>query len=47
MVNKTRLQIDVPDDIKKSLQSIAEKQGRNLSDLIKEGIIFILQRYSV
>lgn len=47
MINKTRLQIDVPNNIKKSLQIISEKQGRNISDLIKEGIMIILQRYSV
>lgn len=45
MANKNRLQIDVPDNIKTSLTLIAEKQGRNVSDLIKEGITVILQRY--
>ena len=47
MDNKIRLQIDVPDTIKKTLQVTADKQGRNVSDLIKEGIIAVFQRYGV
>ena len=42
---KDRIQLDVSSNVKEALDKIANEQGRTMSDLVKEGIVAIIQRY--
>jgi uncharacterized protein (DUF1778 family) len=42
---KVRLDLFVPKDQKDALQAIADKQGRNMTDLIREAIARLIKDY--
>jgi len=42
---KVRLDLFIPKDQKDALQTIADKQGRNLTDLIREAIARLIKDY--